>query len=123
MERKAAGLASGAVIGVVEQDCQRTVNLFGQQNPHKTVRPSEFAESQLHIGPRGHRLAVTIRPPDQQYKILNAAIAVAGDFSGPLRARHLAPTLIQCDHDRAPIKPCEQAASFIGLAQQSRGGG
>ena len=46
------------MIGVVEQDCQRTVNLFGQQNPHKTVRPSEIAESQLHIGPRGHRLAV-----------------------------------------------------------------
>jgi hypothetical protein len=103
---------SGAVIGMIYQNGNRTVNLLRKHESRKPMGPSELSKAQLEVGAPFDFFAMTIRAADQECQIGNAADEAA-EFVGEATGGQLLTSLFQGYDIRLGRNASEQKACFL----------
>ena len=104
------------MIRVAGQDGNGTIELFGQHDACKLVRPCRAAESECERGPVPDRFAVTIRTADQESHFRGGVAKAGFDQLRKLAAGLVAAGFIEDDDKGIVCDSGEEGGGFLLLA-------
>lgn len=103
------------MIGRAGQNRYGTVDLFGQHDPYKLVRPDGRPEGEHQIGCRQHAAIMSVRTPDAEHHFAATAITPLAQFAGEIRRFEGLAALIKQYEFHIRAKAFGQGPAFVHL--------